>query len=345
MDKINHMLQRVTDWSWLQDTVRADFSHTLENIWYDRKKIDLVMWEFFLKIKDMLYDTRPVKEIELAVNQILNDQWVIQHFRQAQEDRVSTIDQQIGHMIPVWKKWVDYGTWHWEIAKLGLDKYQWNILSLDVIDYRLKYTKDVPFKLFDWYNIPWKEVFDYWILTNVAHHEKDNEKIIEELSHRVLETLIVIETVPSLDQWSFSKEIFLKHLPQANNKISKQMLNYYLKDIEVDTSVSDIDSEKNIKDAWLRNHANDRRWNRVVTDPRIQVPVPWTYEHRLWWVVRFGNHNWVPTEITDYWYDMRWLKDKHIWYKFKRFDPKSDLVLPEFKTNYKRQNEIYWNRI
>lgn len=344
-ERIKTMLSVVTNDQNLQTQVKSDIWQTLENIWFDTNKIDSVLSNFFDRIESMLIQHNSVQEIELALNQVLKDNWVVQHFRWAQKDRVKNIDEQIWHMIPINKTWVDYWTWHGEIAKLMQEKYWWDILAIDVVDYRVEWAKQIPFEQFDGWTIPSNKKFEYWVLTNVAHHELNNEKIIEELSRKVRETLIVIETVPNLDLWKFSERIFRKHLPEAKTDLSKQILKKYLKEIKFDNTLEDEASERNIRNAWLRNHANDWWRNRMITDPKIQVPVPWTYEHWLWWLIRFWNHWRIPSEIVDYWYDMKGIKDKHVWYKFERQEWHQRKELPKFQKQYKRQNEIYWGEI
>lgn len=345
--KVGEMLKSVINDLNLQKQIRLDFSETLKKIGYDENKINEVMDLFFQNIANWISAGKNVFDIEKQEYDLLKSTWVSEKFRWAQKDRVRTICEQIWHMIDHGTEWVDYGTGHWEVWKTIKDQCNCKITEVDVVDYRVPEVKndlDLNFEKFDGYKISWNKTFDFGILTNVAHHEEDNEKIIKELTKRIKNILAVIETVPNLDAWNFSKEAFVKILPEAKTWIAKQILQHYINEIAFDDSVSEKDSKENIENARKRNHASDRRRNRVVTEPMNKVPVPWTYEHRLGWLIRFANHWRLPTEITDYGYDMRWLKDKHVGYKFIKSDSLDNLptnyTFSKFEKNNKRQNAI-----
>jgi len=345
--KLAEMLFALTEQPDLKKQIRDDFADTLKKIWFDTTKINDVLDSFFENIEKWIASWKSVFEMEIDQYNLLKSSWVREKFREAQKNRVKTIFEQIWWMIPGNTDIIDYWTWHWEVWKKFKDESHCKVTEVDVVDYRVPEVKsdlDIDFKQFNWYEIPWGKKFNYWVLTNVAHHEEDNEKIIEELTKKVNKGLAVIETVPNLDEWNFSKKEFLKCLPEANTKLSKNILENYLKDIRFNDLVSEEEGERNIDKARKRNHASDWRRNRVVTEPMNKVPVPWTYEHRLGWLIRFANHGWLPSEITDYGYDMAWLKDKHVGYKFIKANSLDKLPewyqFPEFKKEYKWQKAL-----
>ena len=62
------------------------------------------------------------------------------------------------------------------------------------------------------------------MLTNVIHHEKDNEKILKELNRIVKSKLVIIETVPEADTRTAAKKDWGRML--LNDTLWNRFFNY-----------------------------------------------------------------------------------------------------------------------
>ena len=92
---------------------------------------------------------------------------------------------------------IDWGAGDGQVTQLLHDKLKLNIEGVDVRDFRAQ-TTTVPIKIFDGHHVSVADgYYEMGLMTNVAHHEKDNEKIIEELTRIIKRRLVVIETVPT----------------------------------------------------------------------------------------------------------------------------------------------------
>lgn len=94
-------------------------------------------------------------------------------------------------------KIIDYGAGDGQVTQLLQDKARLDIEGVDVRDFHAS-TTTVPIKVFDGHHVAVPDgYYEAGLMTNVAHHEKDNEKIIEELTRIIHHRLVVIETVPT----------------------------------------------------------------------------------------------------------------------------------------------------
>jgi hypothetical protein len=94
-------------------------------------------------------------------------------------------------------KVIDYGAGNGQVTQLLHDKSGLDIEGVDVSDFRAPGVT-IAIKIFDGKHTSMPD--DYYeaaLMTNVAHHEKDNERIIEELTRIVNRRLVIIETVPA----------------------------------------------------------------------------------------------------------------------------------------------------
>jgi SAM-dependent methyltransferase len=92
---------------------------------------------------------------------------------------------------------IDFGAGDGRVMQLLHDALGLDIEGADVRQYSAP-DVTVPIKPFDGnrMNVP-DGFYDVGIMTNVAHHEKDNENILRELSRIIKKKLVVIETVPT----------------------------------------------------------------------------------------------------------------------------------------------------
>ncbi|MCR4308306.1 MAG: class I SAM-dependent methyltransferase [Candidatus Berkelbacteria bacterium] len=94
-------------------------------------------------------------------------------------------------------KVIDYGAGDGQVTQLLKDRSGLDIEGYDVRSYPAQGVS-VPISLFDGGKIPVEDGhYQAGLMTNVAHHEKDNEKILEETTRAIGSRLVVIETVPT----------------------------------------------------------------------------------------------------------------------------------------------------
>lgn len=91
---------------------------------------------------------------------------------------------------------LDFGCGDAQVTQLLHDRLGLDIEGVDVRHYPSSHIT-VPVKLFDGKRVPAKPgKYSTAVITNVLHHEKDNENILGELSRLNLRKIVVIETVP-----------------------------------------------------------------------------------------------------------------------------------------------------
>jgi hypothetical protein len=94
-------------------------------------------------------------------------------------------------------KVVDFGAGDGQVTQLLKDKDGLDIEGYDVRSYPAQGVS-VPIRLFDGGIVPVEDGhYEAGLMTNVAHHEKDNEKILIETTRIIGGRLVVIETVPT----------------------------------------------------------------------------------------------------------------------------------------------------
>jgi hypothetical protein len=113
--------------------------------------------------------------------------------------------QIIGESTADWPL-LDWGCGDGEVTRRIHERLGMPVSSSDVRDYRSEKAKgsDIPFfevrnnQLYSDGKLlkPGERLFRVGLMTNVAHHEAENEKLLEALSEYISDYLIVIETVP-----------------------------------------------------------------------------------------------------------------------------------------------------
>ena len=112
-------------------------------------------------------------------------------------DRAKIIASQVApHLGDVKEKAIDYGAGDGLVTQMLHDQLGLDIEGVDVRLYKdPKVT--VPIKIFNGGHVEVADgTYEAALLTNVLHHEKDNEKIFDELDRIVRRKLVIIETVP-----------------------------------------------------------------------------------------------------------------------------------------------------
>lgn len=134
---------------------------------------------------------------KIAVKADDGPELLIEVLHQKLAGRAELIHQQIeNYFQDINGKVVDYGAGDGQVTQKlhddGLDIEGYDVRSYPAEDVT------VPIKEFDGGHVPAQDgYYQAALMTNVAHHEKDNEKIIQELTRIVSDKLVVIETVPT----------------------------------------------------------------------------------------------------------------------------------------------------
>ncbi|MES2416508.1 MAG: methyltransferase domain-containing protein [Patescibacteria group bacterium] len=119
---------------------------------------------------------------------------------------------------------LDYGCGSGVLTQMVYDRCGIHIEGIDVRDFRAE-TVSIPIHQFDGYYVPVEaQYYQCGILTNVIHHEADNEKILEELNRIVSRKLVIIETVPEADDEETAKNDWGRML--LNDTLWNRFFNY-----------------------------------------------------------------------------------------------------------------------
>lgn len=268
-----------------------DISYTLEQLGLNKDLSFEIANKAIYILEKWLSNNLQLIDIENQIYDMFSStnigwKWLIEFFKEWQIDRSNTIFLQLMEQIEkfwISWKWLDYWIWNWLVSQNIKNELDLEMNWVDVKDYRTEWVT-IPALIFDWYNVPvenWN--YDFAIITNVLHHEKDNQKIINELLRCVKKwwKIIVIETVPDIE-W-------------ITPELEKKWLN-----------------ENEVRKIWfLRNFLNDAFFNRFITPPSVWVPVPATYETSEWWEERFKDSWFNILYSKDLGYDIKAIKDKH----------------------------------
>jgi SAM-dependent methyltransferase len=91
---------------------------------------------------------------------------------------------------------IDYGCGAGVLTQMLHDRMQVQIDGVDVRDFRAE-NVTVPVRHFDGYRVPVADGhYQAAVLTNVIHHEAENERLLQELTRIATRKLVIIETVP-----------------------------------------------------------------------------------------------------------------------------------------------------
>ncbi len=112
-------------------------------------------------------------------------------------DRAEKIAQQVvPHLADVQGKVLDYGAGDGQVTQLLHEQLGLDIVGVDPRAY-VASGVTVPVAVFDGYHVDVDSgTYDTAVLTNTLHHEKDNDRILDELDRIVAKRLVILETVP-----------------------------------------------------------------------------------------------------------------------------------------------------
>jgi ubiquinone/menaquinone biosynthesis C-methylase UbiE len=182
--------------------VEDDYIYTFQQIGLSKKESE----DLCTNVLSKLLSEKDLPEIEqevLGVFQGINvgvggaERNIIDVLHEKLKDRARIIASQVGpHLKGVDGKTIDYGTGDGQVAQNLHDNIGLDVEGVDIRTYKSP-NVTIPVALFDGKHVDVSDgKYEAGLLTNVLHHEKDNESILKELDRIVSNRLVVLETVP-----------------------------------------------------------------------------------------------------------------------------------------------------
>ena len=186
----------------VREKVNADFSYTFEQLGLSKDEANNLCENIF----KLLLSNRPLTIIEQEALRIFKnikltneskEQNIIEILHEKLMDRAKIIASQVSpHLAGIKDKVIDYGAGDGQVTQILHDNLGLDIEGVDVRLYKAS-NITIPIKLFNGGRVDVKdEEYSAGLLTNVLHHEKENEKILNELDRIVKNKLVILETVP-----------------------------------------------------------------------------------------------------------------------------------------------------
>lgn len=185
-----------------REKVTEDFSHTFGQLGLlpeDAAKLCNSVFELLLSNKSLLDIEQETLHIfeDVKINNNGAEQNLIEILHEKLKDRAKIIASQVlPYFGDIKGKVIDYGAGDGQVTQILHDKLGLDIEGVDVRLYKAS-NITVPIKLFNGDHVGAADgEYEAGLLTNVLHHEKNNEKILDELDRVVRHKLVVLETVP-----------------------------------------------------------------------------------------------------------------------------------------------------
>lgn len=180
--------------------VEDDYVYTFQQLGLPKGESKNLCRDIF----DKLLSDNPLPKTEQEVLKIFEglkvggaNKNIIEILHEKLRDRAIIIASQVGpYLEGIEGKIIDYGTGDGQVAQNLHDNIGLKVEGVDVRMYKSP-NVTIPVKLFDGkrVDVPDGE-YEAGLLTNVLHHEKQNENILNELDRIVAKKLVVLETVP-----------------------------------------------------------------------------------------------------------------------------------------------------
>lgn len=188
-----------------REAVVADFSHTFRKLGLSEEHAQNICDMVLAKLSDPqsldVLEQEILDWFEQIYIEIPEGSYnLIEALHEQLRNRAELIFIQIEpHLTNETGRMIDYGAGDGQVTQLLHDRLGLDIEGVDVRHYpALGVT--VPILLFSGKRVDVADgTYEVAVMTNVAHHEKDNEVILAELSRIVTRKLVIIETVPTGD--------------------------------------------------------------------------------------------------------------------------------------------------
>ena len=187
----------------IKEQALKDFSFTFEKLGLDSEKskdLSIEVINRLLENTDLVQTEKDIYQLFSTI--IVNDMPLTKILDMKMSGRAKIILEQITpyfNDIPKNAKIIDFGCGDGQVTQLLQDTFGFtDIVGYEIKSYPSPHVK-APIKMFDGFKTQEdKKTFDVCLLTNVAHHESENQKMLEEIG-RIMKPnskLVVIETVP-----------------------------------------------------------------------------------------------------------------------------------------------------
>ena len=185
-----------------REKVTNDFSYTFEQLGLSSDEAKKLCDNIFV----LLSNNKPLPEIEREALEVFeniklktgdDEQSLVEVLHEKLRGRANIITAQVApHLENEKGKTIDYGAGDGQVTQMLHDQLGLDIEGVDVRLYKAS-NFTVPVMLFNGGHVDVANgTYEAGLLTNVLHHEKENEKIIDELDRIVRHKLVVLETVP-----------------------------------------------------------------------------------------------------------------------------------------------------
>lgn len=186
-----------------RQSVVDDFTYTFKQLGLPEEGAQ----EMCNRILAKLSETKTLDQIEQEIlgwfeqTQVDTDegqQNIIDILHDKLQGRAELIFQQLKpHLEGTTGKTIDYGAGDGQVTQLLKNRLNIDIEGVDVRHYPAAGV-DVPILLFNGNKVDVADgTYEVAVMTNVAHHEKNNQQILDELTRIVTRKLVIIETVPT----------------------------------------------------------------------------------------------------------------------------------------------------
>ncbi len=166
---------------------------------------------------------------------------------------------------------IDYGCGSGTLTQMLHDRCDIAIEGVDVRDFRAE-AVSIPVRLFDGYTVPVSDKhYHCAVLTNVIHHEADNEKILQELDRIVSNKLIIIETVPEADDEETAMKDWGRML--LNDTLWNRFFNYANIPVPGTYEVPSVWVKRFEKYGWKCVHTEDLGFDQPTIQDRHHLLV------------------------------------------------------------------------
>ena len=183
------------------EKVRDDFSKTFLRL---GEKYEQRASYFSTSVLNRILTSKTLIEVEGKVknffedeDNLIDNETIFSKIEKGLSERRELIFSQLEpYLKNIEGKVIDYGAGSGQITQMFHDRLGLDIEGVDVRNFKAKEVT-IPMQLFDGYKVPVEDGhYSTAVLTNVIHHEKDNEKVLAELNRIVKNKLVIIETVP-----------------------------------------------------------------------------------------------------------------------------------------------------
>ncbi len=221
---IGNLQTAIADKETLQK-VHDDFAKTFQRLGF----VDMSGHGLAANVLLCIKDARTIEEAEreiknLFIRQTLGGKNVFEAIQAGLQERFEIIFNQLRPHLKDVGNAIDYGCGSGTLSQMLYDRCGIHIEGVDVRDFRAE-TVSIPVRLFDGYSVPVSDKhYECAVLTNVIHHEADNEKILMELDRIVSRKLVIIETVPEADDEETAKKDWGRML--LNDTLWNRFFNY-----------------------------------------------------------------------------------------------------------------------